>query len=651
MSIKAKIKKIIPKSLYNRFKYYKYIKIYKKKKNNNNIKIIVNKSSKDLIKLANNVKFNYNDEYFFYSIDYDCLFYSNNTVIDNLSLDYERTFKSLDKISNDTSNLNESKDVIDFINISIQKALETLENSNSNRAKVIKKYFKNMKLEQVENFDEALQRILFYNQLLWQTNHHLNGLGRLDKILIKYYQHDLDNKIITIDSARESIKQFLLTLHKDYTYKSNTLKGDTGQIILLGGYLDDKNELCNDLTYLFIDAIKELHLPDPKIMLRVTKNTPRDLIKLALECISTGIGCPIIANDEVIIKSLISDECDKEDAFNYGTSACWEPIIIGKSFDQNNLKNIIYLEPLNQLLNKENLNQICNFKEFKEKYFIYLKKYIEAIVNQVNSIKFQKDALLSIFIDDCIKQNKDIANGGAKYNNFGLLTLGLSNLINSLLVLKKYVFDEKKYSLKELNDLRLNDNNPQLSIEKSFGNENDFIIELTNEIMEVTSNELKKYKTSLNGKFKFGLSSPSYIDRAINYPASFDGRKKGMAFATHISSDKPLAYTELINFSGKLNYDGNKLNGNVVDFMISPSFIEKNKEKFIDLIIASIKVGCFEIQMNVVSSKTLIEAKAHPEKFPNLIVRVWGFSAYFNDLPESYKDVLIERALKSEGKC
>ena len=650
VNIKSIIKKMVPKKIYNKYKFYKYVEIYKRKNKTENIKNIIYDSSKDLTKLAQNVKFNYNNEYFFYSLDYESLLYFKNTVIDNLSLDYERTFQSLDYISKNVSNFYEGKDVIEFINAMIDKIIKTLKDSDFDRAKTLKKYFEDIKSKPVLTFDEALQRILFYNQLLWQTNHHLNGLGRLDKILIKYYQHDIAQKIITKDSARESIKQFILLLHKDYEFKSNSLLGDTGQIILLGGYLNDDNEICNDLTYLFIDAIKELHLPDPKIMLRITKNTPRDLIKLAVECISTGIGCPILANDEVIIKSLISDKYDKCDAFNYGTSACWEPIIIGKSFDQNNLRNIIYLEPLNQLLNSENLKCIKSFDELKEKYIMYLKKYIKGIVEDVNLIKFQKDAFLSVFIDDCIKKNRDIANGGAKYNNFGLLTLALSNLINSLLVIKKYVFDDKKYSLQELNTMRIKDNLPKLPIENSFGNENDYIIKLTNDIVKITSDELNKYNTSLNGKFKFGLSSPSYLSGAVDYPASFDGRKKGDAFATHISSDKALAYTELINFSGKLDYSGNKLNGNVVDFMVSPSFIEKNKDKFIDLIISSIKIGFFEMQMNVVSSETLIEAKAHPEKFPNLIVRVWGFSAYFNDLPEKYKDVLIQRALKSEGK-
>lgn len=84
--------------------------------------------------------------------------------------------------------------------------------------------------------------------------------------------------------------------------------------------------------------------------------------------------------------------------------------------------------------------------------------------------------------------------------------------------------------------------------------------------------------------------------------------------------------------------------------MVTPSFIENNEEKFIDFLMLSINVGFFEMQMNVVSSEILIRAKENPKEFPNLIVRVWGFSSYFNDLPEEYKDVLIERALRSEGK-
>ena len=98
----------------------------------------------------------------------------------------------------------------------------------------------------------------------------------------------------------------------------------------------------------------------------------------------------------------------------------------------------------------------------------------------------------------------------------------------------------------------------------------------------------------------------------------------------------------------KLDYDGNRFNGNVLDFFVSPSFLKANMEKYKLLLKTGFANGLYQLQMNVVDSKTLIEAKANPKLFPNLVVRVWGFSAYFNDLPEEYKDLLIKRALESE---
>ena len=158
---------------------------------------------------------------------------------------------------------------------------------------------------------------------------------------------------------------------------------------------------------------------------------------------------------------------------------------------------------------------------------------------------------------------------------------------------------------------------------------------------------MKDYINPIGGKIKFGLSSPFYIRDAKGVAADFAGRKKGNPYSTHISSIDA-TYTEVINFAGKLDYSGHAFNGNVVDFFVSPSFIENNTEKFKLFMKAAINIGYFQMQMNIMDSKTLIDAKQHPDKYPGLIVRVWGFSAYFNDLPEDYKNVLIERAIESE---
>ena len=118
----------------------------------------------------------------------------------------------------------------------------------------------------------------------------------------------------------------------------------------------------------------------------------------------------------------------------------------------------------------------------------------------------------------------------------------------------------------------------------------------------------------------------------------------------HISLDDNKDYTEIMRFASKLDYSESRFNGNVVDLMVTPNFINKNFDKFLDYLILSLDMGVFQIQLNVVDSKTLIDAKENPEKYPNLIVRVWGFSAYFKDLPESYQDVLIKRAIENESK-
>ena len=135
----------------------------------------------------------------------------------------------------------------------------------------------------------------------------------------------------------------------------------------------------------------------------------------------------------------------------------------------------------------------------------------------------------------------------------------------------------------------------------------------------------------------------------LYFAPPFDGRLDKEPYSIHISADDNSNITELFNFASKLNYGKHGFNGNVVDFKMTPSFVRDNLEKFVQLMKGSINAGVFQMQMNVIDSGTLIEAKKNPAKFPNLIVRVWGFSAYFKDLPDEYQKYVIERALKNEA--
>ena len=654
----SKIKQIIKKIVGNKtLNYMRFIKNRKNMKNNNDSFLSIIRKSRlysDYSKLFKNVNLCNNDSAFYYSIDYYKSYLYDGDVISNLMIDYS---KILDYSLLDYKNMLDNneyhcelKKLIDSIDLMIDREIEICNNEK------IKESLSGIKVRKANSLFDAIQRILFFNQLLWQTGHNLNGLGRLDLILDKYYENDIKNNIIIKDEAYQMLKEFLIILHKDYYYKSSALSGDTGQIIILGGLKEDGSYFSNDLTYMFIDLMKELNKPDPKVLLRDSKNTKRELIEKSIDCISTGIGCPLFANDDVIIEKLVNFGYNKKDAYNYGTAACWEPFMTGKSFDQNNLKSISFAIPFNEMSINENIDNINSYNELLEKYKNYLKEYLINFIEEINKRKFGKDLFLSLLTDDCIKNSKDISCGGAKYNNYGFTGVALSNTINSIVSIREFVFDKKEYTFKEFNDLRLNNFNNNKEIIKKiksetnkYGTDSEDIINLTNEIIGFTSSVLNNMKNPLGGKYKFGLSAPSYIEESKDFPATFDGRRIGEPFGVHISSDLNNAYTELFNFASKLDYNENRFNGNVIDFIVSPNFIIDNFSKFVDFIILSINNGFFEMQMNVVSSKTLIEARKNPEKFPNLIVRVWGFSSYFNDLPDEYKDYLIERALKSEG--
>lgn len=519
-------------------------------------------------------------------------------------------------------------------------------------------YFKEMMIQPAKGFEEALQRILFANQLFWQMGHRLIGLGHLDRILWETYQSDLQSGKLSREEALELLCDFLKALHQYYWLKSNVLMGDTGQIMILGTRDGGGKYRCNDLTYLMIEAVMELQLPDPKVLLRVSESMPRDLMELALKCIQTGVGSPILSNDDVIIPKLISYGVNEEDAYQYGTSACWEPLIPGKSISLNNIAYLSYPKVLKRVWENAEILQISSFEQWMEQFYRELQNELIDITQRISEYRLQYNPLLSVFMQDCYARKKDVSTKGARYNNYGITTVGLSNTVNALLNLKKWVFDEKKYSLEEAlrilsDDFKGNEAfKTQLKeAELKYGSDQEEVISLTNQILQASTNVIKEYRNYLGGGLKIGVSAPSYIDAARDFPATFDGRGMGEPFGVHISSACGNGYTELINFAAALDYDENRFNGNVVDFMISPHFIEQNFEKMVDLLMLGIQVGFFQLQMNVVSSETLIAAKENPEKYTNLVVRVWGFSAYFHELPEEYQDVLIRRALENEKRA
>lgn len=610
--------------------------------------------------ICNNIKITIGKDRFVYFID-------ENYIMDTTKgYRYENLTPAYDKIIK--SGLKELKyrdardkfsvsynGVCDGLSLLAERIIMQLKEENENDRRI--EWFEGMTNRPAEHFEEGIQRMLFINQVFWQTDHRLVGLGAWDSFLSELYYKDLEAGVITEEIALEIIKDLFITLHGYYKFKSNVLMGDTGQIFVLGKSSMKGEYICNELTYLFIKASKEVHQPDPKCLLRVNKNTPDSLLKLSLETIATGIGAPLFANDDIIIPCLEDFGIDLADACDYATSACWEPLIGGKSASNNNRTVLNYCKALDNLLKRERLETINSFDELVDIYIRYLKLNLRAVKRVIKQHRFQYNPLLSVFLYGCYEKRKDVSWGGATYLNTGITSVGMGNLIDALLNIKQLVYTEKKYSLYEVKKIILcNYDGYDVLLEQlkeatsRYGKDEKEVIDLVTRITGVVSEEISDFDTYLGERMKVGLSGSAYLDVGKVFGATFDGRREGEPFIVHISNEDNDGFTEIVNFASHMNYRKALFNGNVLDFMVGPDFIINNIPKFVKFMKASIISGFFEMQMNVVSSKQMIEARKNPQAFPNLIVRVWGFSSYFNDLPDEYKDVLIKRALKNERK-
>lgn len=603
-----------------------------------------------------------NDNRFFYWLDEHKTIVVRGNILSNFTLDYDRIIHgSFHELAGAAMKVNgkygqRAAQIKDAVYALRDRCLEAIRNDKVNQhSNEMVDDFVEMLERPAKHLREGLQRILFFNQFLWQTRHGLNGLGRLDKILHDLYDADVRDGIISKDQVFEMLCEFLRCLHKWYEYKSSALLGDTGQIIILGGIDRDGSHFCNDLTYLWLEAQAAVKQPDPKILLRVSKAMPDDLLETAVKCLDSKTGSPLFSNDDVVIPQLLQFGMTMNDATAYCVSACWEPFIPGKSLDQNNIRTFDFFKPLDICMNSIDLSGIKIFDDLLAAFEEALRKEWVSFLNGLDELIWARDPFVTMFTDGCNESGKDICEGGAVYNNYGVTSVGMGSVCDSLLNIKKLVFDDKQFTLKKLNEARKSNYkaNPEIlaqlkNMQHYFAHHDKAAVQLVNHIIKVSNKEVEKYTNPIKGKVKFGLSSPNYIKSGSNSMADFAGRINGTPYGTHISSTDA-SYTEIVKFAGKLDYSGYCFNGNVVDFFVSPGLLKDHVGQFVQYLKSAIRLGFFQMQMNIMDSATLIDAKANPEKYPGLIVRVWGFSAYFSDLPEKYKDVLIERALKNEA--
>ena len=503
-----------------------------------------------------------------------------------------------------------------------------------------------------ESFYQACLFIKFIQfTLRCNRNSHIT-LGGFDKYMLPYFEADLARGV-SEGELLEVLEDFFITLNIDSDTYFGVQQGDNGMSMVLGGRDIRGNDRFNRLSEMCITASKELCLIDPKINLRVDKNTPVSRLELATELTKKGLGFPQYSNDDVVIPGLIKLGYAPEDACDYTVAACWEFIIPNKSFDIPNSGAMNFPKAVERAVNQS----LCNCKSFDE-FLAAVKKCVAEdchnLAGRIENRTVQPSPYLSVFVDDCIERGLDVSEGGAVYNNYGAHGVGIAPAADSIAAVKKAVFEDKKCTAEELLEAIKADfegyselRNYLLSCPK-MGNNDDYADGFADVLMDIFSSVFKEHKNIHGGILRPGTGSAmEYLRGAAVVGATPDGRRGGTPFG---SSFSPSPITKL---NGPLSciqsftkHDLTEIiNGGPLTMEIHDTTFrnEDGVKKVAALVKAYVDLGGHQLQINSINREVLLDAQKHPEDHKNLIVRVWGWSGYFNELDTAYQNHIISR--------
>ena len=492
------------------------------------------------------------------------------------------------------------------------------------------------------SFKEALQffRILHFS--LWLEGDYHNTVGRFDNYMYPYFKADMDAGVLTEQTALELVEDFFLSFNKDSDLYVGVQQGDNGQSMVLGGLLPDGTDGFNDLSRLCLLASRNLKLIDPKINLRVSKNTPIEIYELGTELTKVGLGFPQYSNDDVVIDGLVRLGYDYEDAVNYVVAACWEFIIPGVGNDIANIAALNFPKITDEVIRA----QVTSGNSFDE----LLSCLKSAIVSECDRICAEHENVW--FVPSPIM---DLLRDGKKYNNFGIHGCGLASAADALAGVKKYVYDEKTVAPDRLISALDTDfaNDPELLHSLRYegakmGTGDLLAEEMMAYVLDTFADALKGRVNSLGGVYRAGTGTAMYyLWYSKDLGATADGRRKGEPFGTNFS---PNLFTEIpgpiTNIEAFSAHDmRNNVNGGplTVEFTSSVFSSAENISKVASLIKYFIERGGHQLQLNAVNLDTMREAQQNPEAYRQLVVRIWGWSAYFVELDKEYQDHVMSR--------
>lgn len=477
-------------------------------------------------------------------------------------------------------------------------------------------------------------------------------LGRFDQYMYSYYLNDKRNGV-SDDEIFELVEAFFISINYDTDLYSGVQQGDNGQSMVLGGFDKYGNSMYNELSKMCMDASLELCLIDPKINLRVGENTPDEIFEYATLLTKKGLGFPQYCNDDVVVPGLIRLGYSPEDALDYTVAACWEYIVPGLGAEIPNRGVMDFPRIVNDVI-REKLLLCDNF----EALFEFVRRAVKEMCEEIAESCFEdvqtEMPLLSVFMDGCIETLTDLWKSGVKYSNYGCHGAGIANAADALAAVKKNIYEEKTIAASELLSALAADFDGYEEIRNilrsspKMGNNDDFADDIASMLMEAFSENMNGRDNGHGGIWRAGTGSAmEYIWKGSKCPATADGRKAYEPYSSSFSPSPDVRPSGLLSvIQSFTKFDMTKIiNGGPLTIEIHDSVLRNDMgiKKTAALVKEFICMGGHQLQLNAVNREILLDAQKNPEKYPNLIVRVWGWSGYFNELDKAYQDHIIRR--------
>ena len=494
-----------------------------------------------------------------------------------------------------------------------------------------------------------------------------DSVGTLDRYLNPFYEADIKSGKITREEAKEYLQELFLMLQAATSAKSDRFTRGGESHFCIGGYLPDGSDGFCDLSKLILESLIDLPTYIPQVTLRWTAKTPREVFKFALDCERKDPHKRIaFQNDEKRIKCY-TEICGFpfEKAVGYTTVGCNEPAFLGAITGSNSKVN--FARCVETLFHKKS-DEVIAAKTYEEFYALFLKElFADLTLAYAYDDKYNRERakdinyLSSLFFNGCIEKGKSLTQGAGDTVIASPMYMGISNVIDSLIVVKQFVYDEQAFTMEELVAALKNNWEGHEAIRAQIIKKGDFFGNDTDRSNAVAQGlyqnlyEFLKDKTNLFG-YHWLIGdlmgyNPHYKWFGEKMEATPDGRYKGemLKFGLGQSGGKDRnGLTALLNSVAKVDPNAIGCGSTVTNLLIEEELITNDDlfDKTVDLLETYFKNGGVHFQLTYVSKEDLIKAKVSPEEHQSLRVRVSGFSDYFVKLHEDIQDEVIERTVQ-----